>query len=164
MPKRCLNHQHGTSRYKDYSESMLIHDDILSWKGFGGLLDLAAGQCRLRIFDLNKSDDQKITHLKPMVVVASDLPDAKNDLKKVSVRSCNSHIATQVVEKFQLDPNRMIFVEYYCESTYGDRNQHHIPAKFVAVDFIWHGTKALHPKWRTLEPNVVDLISPLIQN
>jgi hypothetical protein len=143
---------------------MLIHDDILSWKGFGGLLDLAAGRCRLRIFDLNQARDQNITHLKPIVVVASDLPDATIDLKKVSVRSCNSHIATQVVEQFQIDPNRMIFVEYLPPSTYGDRDQHHIPEKLVAVDFIWHGTKALHPKWRTLESNVADLISPLIQN
>jgi hypothetical protein len=143
---------------------MLIHDDILSWKGFGGLLDLAAGRCRLRIFDLNRAGDQTITHLKPIVVVASDLPDAKNDFKKVSVRSCNSHIATQVVEQFRIDPNRMIFVEYVPPSIYGDRNQHQIPAKFVAVDFIWHGTKALHPKWRALESNVEDLISPLIRN
>lgn len=139
---------------------MLIHDDIFSWQGFGGLLELAAGRCRLRIFDLNKSKRQKITHLKRFVVVASDLPDAKMAFKNVSVRSCNSHIATQVVKKFRIDPNRMIFVEYYPESTYGDRKQFHIPAKFFAVDFIWHGNKALHPKWRPLESNVVDLISP----
>lgn len=141
---------------------MLIHDDILTWKGFGGLLDLASGRCRLRIFDLNQSNAGKVTHMKPMVVVASDLPDERPAFKKVSVRSCNSHIATCVVEQFHIEPHRMIFVEYYPASTYGDRNQHHIPAKYVAVDFVWYSDKALHPKWRTLESHLVELISPFI--
>ena len=142
---------------------MLIHDDTLIWKGFGGLLELAAGQCRLRIVDLNQSEDQKVTHLKPMIAVASDLPSERTDFKRVSVRSCNSHIATSVVEQFHIDPNRLIFVEYYPASTYGEQNEHHIPAKFVAVDFEWHGTKAMHPQWRNLEPYLVDLITPIIR-
>jgi hypothetical protein len=145
-----------------YRETMLIHDDILTWKGFGGLLDLAAGRCRLRILDLNKCGDQNVAHLKPMMVVVSDLPGETIDFKQVSVRSCNSHIATRVAEEFAIAPNRMIFVEYYPASTYGQQNQHHIPAKYVAVDFVWHNNKALHPKWRTLEPHLVKLIAPLI--
>lgn len=142
---------------------MLIHDDILSWQGFGGVLDLASGQCRLRIFDLSKAKDSPVTHLKPIVVVVSDLPDDGPQFKKVSVRACSSHIASTVVQRFQINPQRMVFVEYYPSSTYGERGQHEVPAKFDTVDFVWHGAKALHPKWRSLESAMVDIIAEQIE-
>jgi len=146
---------------------MLIHDDIYAWKGFGGLLDLASGKCRLRIFDLTGTKDNqrgKVTPLKPMVVVVSDLPDHDTRLKKVSVRSCTSHIATSVARDFNIDPHRMIYLEYCPASTYGDQNQHHISAKLDVVDFQWHGAKALHPKWRPLNPPLCDEVMALIRN
>lgn len=141
---------------------MLIHDGVFEWEGFGGALELAAGSCRLRIIDLTKNDQKKVAHLKPMVVVVSDLPDQTGAFKKMSVRSCASHIATRVAAEFNINPQRMIFVEYYPASTYGDQNQHNIPAKFDAVDFVWHEDKALHPKWRSLEDSLVGIIAALI--
>jgi len=33
---------------------MLIYDGVYAWKGFGGMLKLASGQCRLRIYDLTR--------------------------------------------------------------------------------------------------------------
>lgn len=141
---------------------MLIHDDFFSWEGFGGRFNLAAGQCRLRIFDLTRQDRQKVAYLKPLVVVVSDLPDDQPKVKKVSVRSCASHIATRVAEKFNIDPHRMIFVEYYPASTYGDHNQHSISARYDAVDFQWHENKALHPKWRPLTLPLRDTVAELI--
>jgi hypothetical protein len=146
---------------------MLIHDDIYAWKGFGGLLDLASGQCRLRIFDLAASAAKgrgKVMPLKPMVVVVSDLPDHDTHMKKVSVRSCTSHIATSVARDFNIDPHRMIYLEYYPASTYGDQNQHHICAKLDVVDFQWYERKALHPKWRALNPPLFDEVLGLIKN
>ena len=138
---------------------MLIFDDVYSWKGWGGAFNLAAGECRLRIFDLAKQRDQKITHLKPIVVVASDLPsDAGPSLRSVSVKSCCSHIASSVVEEFNLDPNRLIFIEYYPESAYGEKNQHHIAERFGVVDLKWHGRKALHPRWRPLQSPLLEII------
>ncbi len=141
---------------------MLIHDDIFSWKGFGGMLDLAAGKCRLRIFDLTQGPQQKVAHIKPMVVVVSDLPSEPADLKRVSVRSCSSHIATRVAAEFNIPYQRMVFVEYYPASTYGEHNEHHIPAKFDAVEFVWHDDRAMHPKWRALESPLVAILEPLI--
>lgn len=142
---------------------MLVHDDIFKWEGFGGLLELAAGRCRLRIVDLTKGDvHQKVAHIKPMVVVASDIPSDSVDMKRVSVRACAGHIATRVAVEFHINPQRMVFVEYYPASNYGDKGQHHIPAKFDAVDFIWRNNKALHPNWRPLEPPLVDILSELI--
>jgi hypothetical protein len=141
---------------------MLIHDDIFAWKGFGGVYQLAAGQCRLRIFDLSKGDHLKVTPLKPMIVVVSDLPDDSPKPKKVTVRSCASHIATSVTENFGIDPHRMVYVEYYPPSVYGDHAQFAIPAKYDAVDFVWHEKKGLHPKWRPLTPPLLQAVADLI--
>ena len=141
---------------------MLIHDDIFSWEGFGGLLGLAAGRCRLRIFDLARGG--KVMALKPMVVVVSDLPDTGPSLKKVSVRSCTSHIATCVSRDFNVPPQRMLYLEYQPASTYGDRNQHHIAAKLDVVEFVWHDGKALHPKWRPLKAPMFQEVLALIES
>ncbi len=141
---------------------MLIHDGIFSWEGFGGLYQLAAGRCRLRIFDLTKENSQNVAHIKPIIVVVSDLPDQRPTLKKVSVRSCASHVATKVAGRFNIDPQRMVYVEYAPRSTYGDRQQHVIPAKYDAVDFEWHDDKAMHPKWRPLLPPMLDTVTELI--
>lgn len=144
---------------------MLIHDDIFAWEGFGGLLDLASGKCRLLIFDLSGPRDNrggKVMAIKPIVVVVSDLPGHDTHMKKVSVRSCTSHIATCVARDFNIDPHRMLYLEYYPASTYGEQNQHFIPAKLDAVDFEWHDRKALHPKWRPLKPPQFDQILELI--
>lgn len=145
---------------------MLIHDDIYSWKGFGGLFDLASGRCRLRIFDLEKDKEagrRNVKPIKPYVVVVSDLPDHDTHMKKISVRSCTSHIATCVAQEFNIDPHRMVYLEYYPASTYGDRNQYQIPAKLDAVDFTWHDGKALHPRWRSLKPPLRDVVMGLIE-
>ena len=141
---------------------MLIHDDLFSWEGFGGVLGLARGQCRLRIFDLSKDPNSRVTHLKPIVVVVSDLPESGSPMKRMSVRSCCSHVASRVVQTFQIDPQRMVFVEYTPSSTYGSKGQHHIPEKYDVMDFVWHDDSALHPKWRPLEQPLYDLLSALM--
>jgi hypothetical protein len=141
---------------------MLIHDDIFSWEGFGGAFRLAAGRCRLRIFDLAGDKHPKVAHLKPILVVVSDLPEETAALKQVSVRSCASHIATSVARRFNIDPHRMTYVEYHPPSSYGDRNQHVIPARFDMVDFTWFEDKALHPRWRPLAPPLLDVAAGLV--
>ncbi len=141
---------------------MLIHDDVFSWEGFGGMLGLAKGMCRLRIFDLTGGKTSRVMHLKPILVVVSDLPGFGNPLKQVSVRSCCSHVASRVVQKFQIDPHRMVFIEYTPASTYGDRGQHQIAEKFDVMDFVWHEDSALHPKWRPLGQPLLDVVSGLV--
>ena len=146
---------------------MLIHDDIFEWKGFGGLLDLASGRCRLRVFDLTETQGNgrgKVMPIKPIVVVVSDLPDHDTHMKKVSVRSCTSHIATCVSRDFNIDPHRMVYLEYCPASIYGDHNQHQIPARLDVVDLEWHDGKALHPKWRPLNPPLCDVVMALIKD
>ena len=141
---------------------MLIHDDTYSWEGFGGIFDLASGRCRLRIFDLSREGKTNVMQIKPIVVVVSDLPGNNPNLKQVSVRSCTSHIATCVTRDFNIDPNRMVYLEYQPTTTYGDKNQRQIPAKFDVVDFEWHDEKAMHPQWRELGSPLLDTIRDLI--
>lgn len=139
---------------------MLIHDDIFEWEGFGGRYQLAGGRCRLRIFDLSKASDAKVAHLKPMIVVVSDLPEmSEASLKQLSVSSCASHVATTVAASFNIAPHRMTYVEYHAPSTYGERNQFKIDAKYNMVDFQWFDDKALHPKWRPLAEPLRNLVA-----
>ncbi|MFW6335281.1 MAG: hypothetical protein ACOC0W_08420 [Desulfosalsimonas sp.] len=137
---------------------MLIHDDIYTWEGWGGRLRLASGKCRLRIFDRRKGADSLVTILRPMVVVVSDVSGSK-----MSVRSCAGHIATCVTRDFDIDPHRMLYVEYYPTVRYGMQNEHEIPEQYVAVDFNWNEGRALNPSWRPLQPPVIDVVKSLME-
>ena len=136
---------------------MLIYNDIFAWEGFGGKLRIGAGTCRLKIYDLRGSEKKGLAHLRPFIVVATDIPESR-----MSVRSCVSHIATSVAKAFKIDPQRMLFLEYYPEATYGRKNEKHIPERYDAVDFQWHGDKALHPKWRSVRPPMLDILRELM--
>jgi len=138
---------------------MLIYDDIYTWEGWGGKLKLASGKCRLMIFDRSKAKGQKLPLLRPYVVVATDIADSR-----MSIRSCAGHIATNVTKQFDIDPHRMLYVEYYPEVTYGPNRQHTIPEHYVAVDFTWHEGKALSPKWRQLKPPLLDIVKSLVES
>ena len=35
-------------------DAVKLFDDVLHWEGYGGKFNLAAGRCRLRLFDLSK--------------------------------------------------------------------------------------------------------------
>jgi hypothetical protein len=134
---------------------MQIHDDIFEWEGWGGLLRLASGRCRLRIFDLRKGTG--VAHLKPIVVVIQDVAGSP-----MSIRSCTSHIATRVTQEFGIEPSRMLFVEYNPEVVYGATNQKVVPERFDRVDFDWHAGRAVQPRWRPLESALRDLLKGLL--
>jgi len=136
---------------------MLIYDGVNTWEGWGGKLRLGHGKCRLRIYDLNKEKSSGLTHIRPIVVVVSDLPNSN-----VSVQVYSSHIATGVTKKFSIDPNRMIWVEYYPEIQYGVNKERSIPERFDEVEFTWIGDKAIRPKWCPLESPMLDIIKRLV--
>lgn len=138
---------------------MLIHDDLYHWEGWGGRLRLASGNCRLRIFDLKEGNQKGLAHLRPMIVVVSDVPDSR-----MSVRSCTGHIATCVAREFNIQPHRMLFIEYYPETVYGEHQEHVIPEKYDLVNFTWHADRAIEPKWRTLKPPLLNVIKALVES
>lgn len=138
---------------------MLIYDGIFNWDGWGGRLNLLSGRCRLRILDLRKGGADAPTFLKPYVVVASEAGAAKGGRNRVAIRSMARHIATQVCQRWHIDPARMQYVEYYPASTYGSRQEHLIPARYEIADFQWGPDGALNPSWRPLRPPLLDVLN-----
>ena len=136
---------------------MLIHDSIYSWEGWGGKLRLASGKCRLRIYD-RRQGEKSVTILRPYIVVVSDVPDSK-----MSIRSCAGHIATTVVREFRIDPSRMIWIEYYPAIRYGKKNEYRIAEQFVTVDFTWREGRAINPKWREINPPLLDIVQQIVE-
>ena len=138
---------------------MLLYDDIYSWEGWGGRLRLASGKCHLRIFDLSKGDNKELAHLKPMVVIASDVAEST-----MTVRSCAGHIATKVTAEFNIDSHRMLFIDYTPSSVYGEHGEHRIEEQYDVADFTWNKGKAMHPRWRPLQPQLLDIIRDMVEN
>ena len=138
---------------------MLIHDETYHWEGWGGKLQLGSGKCRLRICDLKKGKEKSLTHLRPILVVVSDIPGSK-----MSVRSCAGHIATGVAGTFNIDPNRMLWIEYYPRKTYGGKKVKQIPETYEVVEFTWLRGKAIRPMWRTLQPAIRDILVNLLND
>lgn len=136
-----------------------IYDDKFYWKGWGGRLRLGSGVCRLRIYDLkNQMDDNGPAYLKPIVVVASD-----TDESRMSIRSCAAHIATQIIESFNISPHRMLYVEYSPPKRYGEHDEHLISEVFDSVEFTWRENKAINPRWRPLQSPQQSLIQELMK-
>ena len=131
----------------------IIYDDVYHWEGFGGKLRLASGKCLLKIFDLGRGDSGGLVHLRPVVVVATDLADSK-----MTVRSCCSHIATTVARQQDISPQRMQFVEHYPETVYGEKIIKRIPQKFDAVELVWKKGVAMHPTWRPVKGSLLDFL------
>ena len=136
---------------------MLIYDDEFSWEGFGGKLRLGSGKCHLRIYDLSKAESMRMAHLRPIIVLVSDLSDSQ-----MSVRSCSGHIATSVSRDFKIDPARMMYLEYYPESVYGERKDHRIEEKYEAVDFNWTEGGAIQPQWRILKGPLLESVKKIV--
>lgn len=122
-------------------------------------MKLASGKCWLRIYDRSRGEGHSVPFLRPYVIIVTDVAESK-----MSIRSCAGHIATNVTREFDIDPHRMLYVEYYPEVTYGSNNQHTIPEQYVAVDFTWYESRALNPKWRQLKPPLLDIVKSLVEN
>ena len=136
---------------------MLIHDGIYSWEGFGGRLKLSSGSCRLRLYDLSRAPAGGMAYLRPFIAIVSDVPESR-----MSVRSCAGHVVTSVARYFQIDPQRMLYIEYYPESIYGERGERRIPEKYDVVDFNWTVGGAIQPRWRTLQPPLLEVIRKMV--
>ena len=122
-------------------------------------MNLASGKCRLRIFNLKKSSGKGLDYIRPYIAVVSDTVGSK-----MSIKSCSGHIATKITGEFDIDPSRMLYVEYYPAIIYGEKDEKLIPERYDAIEFTWHEDKAIDPKWRTLKPPLVDLIKRLMED
>jgi len=136
---------------------VLVYDDTYHWEGWGGKLQLGSGNCRLRIYDLTKGEKRDFIYLRSILVVATDVAGGE-----MSIRSCASHIATKVTADFHIDPNRMLWIEYYPGRTYGIGSRNRIPERYELVEFTWVAGKAIKPNWRPLEPLLLDRVKALL--
>ncbi len=129
----------------------IIYDDIFTWDGWGGEFKLSSGSCHLRILDLRASDNKDPVMIKPIVALVSDLPETYHTTGALSIRSSAGHIATSIVDRFDLPPQRLLYVEYHPSKTYGGQEEHTIPERYEIVDFKWQVHKAFPKKWRPLD-------------
>lgn len=144
------------------NQARMVFNDIFAWDGWGGRFNLAAGKCRLCLFDLSDAQDVSLTLLKPFIAIAADLPTNGSNLKQVTVRACCTHIATTLAHRFSIEPARMLFIEYYARTHYGRDNEHTIPQRYDIVDMVWEDDKALHPKWRPLDGPLLETVRMLL--
>lgn len=136
---------------------MIIYDDIFHWEGLSKPLGLAVGSIRLRIYNLNQQRETGITHMRPVIVVVSDVPG-----EKISVKGWAAPLATFICREFAIDPQRMHWVEHYPRVQYGIENAKFIPEKYEAVDFDWTDDMAAHPRWRPLKSPLLDTVRNLV--
>ncbi|MBU4317871.1 MAG: hypothetical protein KKF30_11445 [Proteobacteria bacterium] len=135
---------------------MLIYHGEYHWEGWGGKLRLGHGKCRLSVFDLSK-EFSGILHFKSHMAIVSDLADSPT-----SVKNYTGHIATGVTEKYQIEPSRLIWVEYYPEKRFGIQKQMVIPERFDETEFTWIHGKAIHPGWKPLKKAYLDILEHLM--
>lgn len=143
---------------------MLIYDDIYHWEGWGGELKLASGRCRLKIFDLRKGDEENISVLKPFIVVVSDIPFENRAPNQMTVKSCASHIATKVVQEFNIKPHRMVWIEHYPVPPDSDNLKYPPVEHFDEVEFSWLDDMA-DPggtRWKSPKPALEELVKTLL--
>ncbi len=141
---------------------MLIYDGPYRWDGWGARFKLGSGECRLRIYDLSKSDrGESVSFLKPLLAILTDTQEENPSVNKMTVRGCAGHIATCVVKDFNLDAKKIQWVEYYPPSSPKAKDN---PEKlFHLVEFQWRGEKALRPDWRTPPAPLLNLLVELIR-
>ncbi len=140
---------------------MFIYNNTFSWDGWGGAIRLAAGKCHLWLFDLRKVPQrpQGMIFMRPVVGVVKEIdPD-----NPISLRSVTSHIATQVTRKFNIDPRRLLWLEYLPARTYRRPTPRSVPARLDLVELNWVAGKAMTPSWRPLEEPLATLIQNFIE-
>jgi hypothetical protein len=135
-----------------------IYNDIFVWDGWGGKLKLGNGKCRLQLLDLEANDKHGLRHLRPYLAIVTDVIDSQ-----MSVKSCAGHIATRIIQTFNIDPHRLLYLEYYPETSYGSHADRQIVERFESVEFIWKEEKAINPRWRTFGASMAEKIKNLLE-
>jgi hypothetical protein len=136
---------------------MVIYNDLFNWEGLSKKFGLAVGKIRLRIFDLNAGGKSEVLHLRPIIVVVSDVPG-----EKISVKGWAGPLAGHITRKFNIHCKRMVWVEYYPAVEYGQQQAKHIREKFEEVEFDWVAGQAVRPRWRNLSPPLLDRVRELV--
>jgi hypothetical protein len=114
------------------------------------------------MFDLRKGKRGDVSLLKPVIVIASDIPFEQRGPNQMTVKSCASHIATNLVKQFGIPPNRMMWVEYYPGPVQGENLRYTPQEHFDEGEFTWKDGEAFTPRWKPLNPAVEKLVRELL--
>ena len=142
---------------------MKQYDDIYTWNGWGGKLRLASGNCQLCVFHFDPDKKGNLKRLKQTIVITQDILKKKRAFGDMSIRSCAGHIATSVTKQFNIDPNRMLWVEYYPETSYGPQGKKVIAEDFFLTDFEWSEGRAMNPKRGKPSPELIEQIKKILK-
>ena len=112
-----------------------------------------------RIFNLENEPAEKIIHLRPIIVVVSDVPG-----EALTVKGWAGPLASFISKEFNINRHRMLWIEYYPPVLYGNRNKKYIPEKFEVVEFAWKDGTAVHPQWRLLQPPLLNVVRDLVHD
>ena len=118
-------------------------------------------QCHLHVFNLDQVPDLDFKMTRPMAVVATAIKEHDQPGNK-SIRSFAHQILTKACEDFQLDPARVMFVEYVAPREFGRKESRQLPARLFAGDFRWHNGRAMYPHWQELENPLKTTIQQLL--
>lgn len=89
------------------------------------------GEYRIRVFERGRK----------VVVIATDLD------KGPSVTNAAPELATQVITHFNIDPERLIWVEHYPRQDTRAKEGTAIGEEYDLVFFEWDGEQFRHPAW-----------------
>lgn len=128
---------------------MIVYDGKYAWKGKSSRkkrpISWWHSAYRLRIVDLS-GDANNVVFLKPIIVSFSDTGEG------ASVANCLPDLAKQICEDFDLDIDRVMWVEDRPESTERFRIALFQPVARVGAEFFYHVV------WRAALPSELGLI------
>jgi hypothetical protein len=90
-----------------------------------------SGECLIRVYELGSR----------VVVIATDLDEGP------SVTNAAEEIATQIVEQFNIDPERLIWVEHYPRKDTRAKPGTALGEEYDFVVFEWDGDHFRNPDW-----------------
>jgi len=132
---------------------MVIYDGIYRW---GGKRKMSArpiswwpSAYRLKIIDLSKSKSD-VYILKPIIIVVSDTGEG------ASATNCAQYLVKSVCQDFNLDFNKVIWIEYY--------PKHPVRMEVASLKPMTQvGTEKFYDvKWRPIRQNELEMIKPYI--
>jgi hypothetical protein len=100
------------------------------------------GNYRLRLFDTNRK----------VVVIATDLDEGP------SVTNVASELATQVIQHFTIDPERLVWVEHYPREDTRAEAGKAVGEEYDLVMFEWNGEQFQYPAWSYADRLIVEAL------
>ena len=70
-----------------------------------------------------------------------------------SVTSCIDKLANEIIDKFGIEPDQMMFIEHYPDRK---SNLEFFRETFDLVQFDWDGSKFMNPNWKRIKREDID--------